>query len=240
MAIKAVLFDAVGTLLRPEPSVASAYCAAGRRYGSNLSVREIADRFARSISVRFEEDLPRSSQSSAADHATSPQWELLRWRKIVGDVFEDVADRDPLFRDLWSHFARPSSWRLYDDVTGCICSLQSRGLTLGIASNFDDRLAGICRALEPIAECPHIFYSSGLGYRKPSPSFFARIETALRLDPAELLLVGDDFENDYVAARAAGWNAILLNRLGEPHDAECIDSLDKLANRIQQFADGLV
>lgn len=230
MGIKAILFDAVGTLLRPEPAVASVYYAAGRRHGSSLSKEAIAQRFARSISVRFEEDLP---SSSAADHATNPDWELLRWRKIVSDVIEDVADCDGLFQDLWSHFARPSSWRLYEDVAGCLRTLRALGMTLGIASNFDDRLPGICGGLEPLEQYPHVFYSSGLGYRKPSPSFFARIESALQLDSAELLLVGDDLENDYAAALAAGWSAILLDRNGQSHDVECIKSLDDLAARIQ-------
>ena len=237
MAIRAVLFDAVGTLLRPEPAVASAYCAVGRRYGSNLSEEEIARRFAQSISVRFEEDLP-SPQSRAADHATSPAWEVLRWRRIVGDVFEDVAELDGLFRDLWTHFAEPSSWRLYDDVAPCIRSLLNGGLTLGMASNFDDRLLDICRGLAPLGQCPHIFYSSGQGYRKPSPSFFAGIENALGLHPTELLLVGDDLENDYVAAQAAGWKAILLDRSGESRNAECIASLDELADRIRMVGIG--
>ena len=37
---RAVFFDAVGTLLHPDPSAAEVYAGVGRRYGSRLSVSE--------------------------------------------------------------------------------------------------------------------------------------------------------------------------------------------------------
>ena len=46
--VEAILFDAVGTLLRPQPSVAEAYRAAGLRYGTQLSLVDVAASFATS------------------------------------------------------------------------------------------------------------------------------------------------------------------------------------------------
>ena len=43
--IRGVLFDAVGTLIYPDPPVAEAYRSIGRRFGSRLSVEQIAARF---------------------------------------------------------------------------------------------------------------------------------------------------------------------------------------------------
>ena len=63
--------------------------------------------------------------------------ELERWRAIVGDVLDDVADREGCFDYLYEHFARPDAWRLADGAEGLLQQLDERGLTLGLASNFD-------------------------------------------------------------------------------------------------------
>jgi putative hydrolase of the HAD superfamily len=83
---------------------------------------------------------------------------------------------------------------------------------LGVASNFDDRLDQICQALPPLTRCRHRFVSSRIGWRKPTLDFFAAIAAQFDLAPEQMLLVGDDLENDYLAARAAGWHAVLVDR----------------------------
>ena len=44
-AIRAVYFDAVGTLIHPDPPAPQVYGAIGKKYGSRLPVAEIARRF---------------------------------------------------------------------------------------------------------------------------------------------------------------------------------------------------
>ena len=204
--LRAVLFDAVGTLIRPEPSVAAAYAQAGRRHGVDLAEEEIAR--------RFRQALARQDQLDRAHYAgrTDQQREVNRWRDIVADVFGPSPRAELIFDDLWEHFAQPANWRLFDDAAATWDRLTSAGLTLGIASNFDERLDGICQALSPLSGCEHLFVSSRVGWRKPRPEFLAAIAERLHLAPAEMLLVGDDLENDYLAARAAGWQAVHLDR----------------------------
>ncbi len=206
-SVKGVLFDAVGTLIHPEPSVAQAYLQAGARYGSQLDEATIAEKFRAAMAGEDEADalLHRGR--------TSEQREQLRWRRIVMQVFNDVADRKQLFDDLWRHFAAPTSWRLDPEAPAVLDTLRQRGYVLGIASNFDARLEKICEVIEPLQTC-RVFASSTLGWRKPSPEFFRAIEERLNLRPDELLLVGDDVANDYDAARAAGWRALLIDRTG--------------------------
>jgi putative hydrolase of the HAD superfamily len=204
--IRAVLFDAVGTLIAPYPSVAEAYHVAGQRFGSFLP--------AESIRWRFRDALKSQEILDAQQippHATCEERELTRWRSIVTEVFDDISDSEPLFQSLWDHFAQPQHWRLYDDVAGCWARLTQAGLTVGIASNFDSRLDGIRAAYPLLASCP-CFVSSRIGHKKPSPAFFRAIEQSLALPPEQILLVGDDFDNDYLAAQAAGWHALLITR----------------------------
>lgn len=205
-AVRAVLFDAVGTLLRPAPPVAAAYHAAGRRYGSRLSEQEIHSRF-RSAFVRQE-----AIDVQSGSGVTSEARERARWREIVAEVFDDIASHEELFLVLWEHFAQPENWSLFADVPDAVRRLEERGLAWGIASNFDGRLARLCAGMAPLDRCRRLFASSDLGFRKPSREFFACIERELQLRPDELLLVGDDLANDYAAARSAGWHAVLVAR----------------------------
>src|SRR5688572_14129451 len=104
--IRWVLFDAVGTLIHPDPPVAEVYHSAGRRFGSRLAVEEIRLRFRAALAASQSEGGPTSESN-----------ERQRWRRIVGHVIHDVHDQaDSLFEKLWQHFAKPQHWRLYDDV----------------------------------------------------------------------------------------------------------------------------
>ncbi len=206
-ALRAVLFDAVGTLIEPDPPVVETYHAAGLRFGSSLP--------AETIRLRFRSALARQEALDAqSSHRTSEARELARWRAIVAEVFDDVPDIEALFQTLWRHFAEPGHWRVHDDAAECWQRLAESGFFLGIASNFDARLEAICQGHELLAgrTC---FISSHIGYKKPAPEFFRFIEQRLELRPDEILLVGDDLENDYLAAQAAGWQALLVARESE-------------------------
>lgn len=214
-SVKAVLFDAVGTLIDPRPSVAEAYHTAGQRYGTRLSLAEVQSNVGQAIRQYAAEDDVRH------DHRTSEEREKHRWQTIIQAVFPDLADdveiQSRLFDDLWEHFAAPANWVLFDDVADTWQRLRefrsaNGPLILGIASNFDRRLLSIGQALAPINDCQHWFVSSLMGHRKPGREFFAMIEQQLGLSGEELLLVGDDVENDYDAACAAGWRAYLIDR----------------------------
>ena len=43
--VRAVFFDAVGTLITPDPRAPAVYAAVGRLYGSRLDVTVVGDRF---------------------------------------------------------------------------------------------------------------------------------------------------------------------------------------------------
>jgi len=212
--VRAVLLDAVGTLIAPDPPVREAYHAHGLRHGSRLSMEEVAGGFPAAL-----------AESGAPDGSTDEEFELARWRAIVRRVFDDVADIEPLFGELWAHFAAPTSWRLTDGAQELCAELLSDGYVVGVASNFDARLRGVLQERLPGAL---LFISSELGWQKPQEPFFRAIETQLKLAPRELLLIGDDWENDVLGARRAGWQAIWLSDCAETADVPRVRSLREL------------
>jgi FMN phosphatase YigB (HAD superfamily) len=53
--------------------------------------------------------------------------------------------------------------------------------------------------------------SAEVGWKKPSPRFFARLCELAELEPEQVLLVGDDPDNDFAGARCFGLQALLFD-----------------------------
>jgi putative hydrolase of the HAD superfamily len=211
LPIRAVAFDAVGTLIDPSPPVAEVYHAVGERHGSALRPDDIRRRF-RAAFAR------QDAIDAAAGLATSEARERERWRAIVAEVLDDVSDPGACFTDLYDHFARPDAWTCDIEAGELLTRLQRDGYALAVASNFDHRLRGVVAGLPALAPIRHFAISSEIGWRKPSPQFFTAMADLLGLPAAEILLVGDDFGNDFEGGRNAGLPVVLLdpaNRHGE-------------------------
>jgi putative hydrolase of the HAD superfamily len=225
--VRWIVFDAVGTLLAPSPSVAEAYHQVGASLGSQLPVAEVGR--------RFREFFPRSETECFPPERlglTSEPEERDRWRWIVERVLDDVTDQEACFQRLWDHFAAPASWTLFDDVPAVIERLRQQGYRLAIASNFDARLHALCDACPTLQSVTLRLVSSEVGYRKPAAEFYAAVTAACGTSPESILMVGDDWEADVVAARNAGLHAVWLNRReAGGDDGNAIASLADLVPR---------
>ena len=222
--IKLILFDAVGTLMYPEPAVWDVYCQIGSALGAALSPADVRMRFSSVFARTYQ------LQSEHLRGETSEESERGRWQAIVREVLAELTDSDAAeaFETLWNHFADPQKWRLFADVAPTIAALQERGLPIGIASNFDQRLLPICRSLLPQLESQWIFVSSALGWSKPAKGFYRAIERQTQRTPQEILLVGDDFENDFEMPARLGWQTRWLRREMLEHQFGQIRSLTEL------------
>jgi len=56
-----------------------------------------------------------------------------------------------------------------------------------------------------------VFYSHLIGYRKPDPECYAYVQQELGIEDGQSILFIDDMEQNIVAAKAAGWNAVHHN-----------------------------
>jgi len=205
--VRAVFFDAVGTLIHPEPSAGEVYLRVGRRFGSQLTAETIRHRFAAAFQREEERD-------RADGLRTSEPREAQRWRSIVAGVLDDVTDAEACFAELFAHFAKPEAWRCEPEAAETIRGLAERGLKVGMASNFDARLRGVAAGLPGLLGLQSLVISSEVGWRKPAPQLFAAICTEARQAPEAIVYVGDDTSNDYDGACAAGFQAILYDPAG--------------------------
>jgi putative hydrolase of the HAD superfamily len=207
--IRGIVLDAVGTLIKPVPSVAEAYTTAARRQNVVLQPEDVRARF----QVHFECGEVHAEQGIlSTDEAT----ERRRWRKIVAGVLPEVSEPDRAFDELWDHFSRPESWRCYPDAAPALRALTEMGISVCVGSNFDGRLRGVVQGLPELGPwIDSLVISSEVGYRKPHPLFFQAACTHLGLPRARVLCVGDDLENDVRGAIRAGLSGLLLDRGAE-------------------------
>ena len=203
--VDTVVFDVVGTLLEPAPSVSEAYKKSAEKFGVSVPVGEIAQRF--SIAWERQESLDAQNKPAFITHRRR---EYDRWRQIVFDVFEDLPAADKIFDDLWVHFGKPSSWQPLEQGCRLLETVREFGVEVAVASNFDERLLELAKHVKPLNSIEKIFASSELGWRKPAPQFFEAVESRLQKEPESLLLIGDDPRLDIAAAKAAGWKSMRI------------------------------
>jgi putative hydrolase of the HAD superfamily len=198
--IRAVLFDAVGTLITPTTPVAEVYGDVGRRHGSRRDAKDIAARFPAALRA-----------ADVSQGRSDERIEFDRWRAVVGHVFDDLPETEALFQELWANFAKPQSWQLVPRSVELLDGLMAAEYAVGVASNFDARLRSVLSGPNRVSEAVKLFISSDLGWQKPHAGYFRAVERALGLSPHELLLIGDDWGNDVCGGQNAGWQTIWVS-----------------------------
>ena len=210
--IRAILFDAAGTLFYLTKTVGAHYAYVGREVGLELDAQKLESAFHATW-----QRMPRRAAIDGPRENDDKGW----WRELVGRVFDRVApslseiDRDNFFEVAYEHFAEAGVWELYPEVPEVLEQLQPR-FQLAVISNFDGRLRFILQHLGISNYFSYIFISSELGADKPDPEIFRRALKIMHLNGDEVLHVGDDPERDWKAAAAAG---LLVFRLDRPRNS---------------------
>ncbi len=206
--IKAVFFDAVGTLFRLTKTAGDHYAYVGNEVGLDLDAHNLERAFHSAWN-----QMPQRAAIDGPRENDDKDW----WRELVDRVLEQVApslgefDRDNFFEIAYGHFAEAGVWELYPEVPGVLEKLQP-GFQLAVVSNFDGRLRFILEHLGISKYFVHVFVSSELGADKPDPEIYRRALRLMNLKPSEVLHVGDDPKRDWEAATAAGLSIFRLDR----------------------------
>ncbi len=204
--IRAAFFDAVGTVIHPVRGAPALYAEAARRYGLHVDAADVLPRF---VAAYREHEAIDAANGWRTDEAR----EVGRWKAIVAHALPGAPAG--CFADLYGHFATPAAWGCPPDAAPTFERLHALGLTLGLASNYDARLLTVVAGRPELARLVgNVLVSAALGVRKPGAAFFDAVVAAAGCAPGDILFVGDDPDNDYAGATAAGMRAVLL----DPHD----------------------
>jgi putative hydrolase of the HAD superfamily len=230
-SVRAITFDARGTLLRVRFPVGETYAAVARRHGAVLAPDAIEAAF-------FEvfPDMPALAFPPMTEdelYEREVQW----WRTLVERVVEvssqTVDDFDAFFNELYAIYRGAEAWQPYREAASVLCLLRSSGYRLGLISNFDSRIEEVLVALNLSIWFDVVVYSSRAGAAKPHPGIYQRALAELDMPPQNVLHVGDSLDKDWEAARALGMEAVLIDRTGRyddeaPADCRVITGLEEL------------
>ncbi len=222
---RAVFFDAVGTLLFPNPSALVVYANVARAMGLELAPEEVRTRFL--TAYRNQEAADR-----LAGWVTSEERERDRWRVIVCETLHGISDPDACFSELYEHFSKPAAWQVCPHAESVLSRLSERGLIVGMGSNYDARLWSVLDGFPELAPLrARTVVSASVGFRKPAGEFFREVVCVAGCEPGQVAFVGDDIDNDYHGALAAGLNAVLLDPRGAyPSVKRAVGDLRQLFN----------
>jgi putative hydrolase of the HAD superfamily len=215
LKLRAVLLDAVGTLIHPSEAVGATYARIAREHGVDVPAWRVEDAFRRVL---------RSAPPMlVADDAGERAWwrELVRTTFRAADQMQRFDDFEACFDALFGHFARPDAWRAAPDAHAALAALRRAGRRVAVASN--SRLPAILLGLDLARDLDLIWLPRDAGVAKPDPRFFTGACERLGVAPAQAVVVGDDPEQDLAAARRAGLCAI---------DVTSLASLGALPNQI--------
>lgn len=225
--IDIVFFDAGETLLRPYPSFPVLFARTLGAHGIELDAQEVEPvlygRVRDLVAVAEEAGVTNPTLS---DDASRRMWTHL-YRRCLDDLGVRNAD---LADELYDVFSSSSSYRLFDDALPTLRRLSSDGYRLGLISNFEGWLEEMLVEME-VGHLFDVTVISGLeGVEKPDVRIFELAVERARIEPSAGVHVGDLVAMDVEPARAAGLNAVLIDRHGRHGDAGCptISSLEEL------------
>ena len=138
-------------------------------------------------------------------------------------------DVDALFGEYLALYRK--NWQALPGATDLMERALAAGCRIGVLTNGDEaqqreKLAAIGLMRPDLA----VFASSGLGYAKPAARAFEQACMGLGAVMSETVMVGDDYDKDVLAARAAGLQAIHVRDDPAATDGEALRSLWEVAD----------
>jgi putative hydrolase of the HAD superfamily len=206
--LRAIFFDAAGTLFDAREPVGHTYARIARKHGLDATDEAVTEGFRRAF----------ASSGGLAFGPGREAAELRRlergwWREVVKQSFIGLGefdDFDAFFDELFAYFAEPAHWEPIPEAPHVLSRLRHSGLKLGVISNFDYRLYRILEGLGLDSYFDTITISSEAGFAKPAGEVFALAMERLGVEGSEAAHVGDSEHMDFAGARKAGMAAVLI------------------------------
>jgi putative hydrolase of the HAD superfamily len=224
--IKALFFDAVGTLFQVKGSVGDIDAAA-----LDAAFREVIET---SRPLRF------PGLAGARLHQIETQW----WYDVVYKVFgrfDLLLDFEEYRHDIYEVFRSAAGWELYPETQDTLVALRARGYKLAVVSNFDSRLPDVLAALGIADLFDDVTFATLHGLAKPDAELFRIPLRHFGLAPEAVVHVGDHMDEDVAGSRAVGMRPILVSRDGgrlPTVDLPAIRTLDALLELLPAQAGG--
>jgi putative hydrolase of the HAD superfamily len=203
--VSAVIFDFYGTLAHFADMSVSNYETVFAAHGYQPERAILDSYFSRYDGVEH------------GEHSVSEQayesWVRLRLR----DLTDACGVPDPHVEDLIDALRASDQGAMvaYPEATRTLTSLRASGLAVGVCSNWGWELDAFLGQVGLLELVDAGVTSARAGARKPHPDIYGASITALGVDSAEVVFVGDSWEPDVRGPRRMGMTAVHVWREDE-------------------------
>jgi len=211
MSIKAITFDAGGTLIYPSKPVGEIYAGVALRMGITLDAVGLDESFKKV----FKSVAPVNVNGTPLT-SSSKEW----WRNLVRTVlitsaqfapFDQGDIFDEYFSMVYGEFLKKEHWTVCPGILDILMLCRDKGVKTAVLSNWDERLKPILKVLELEPLFDQLIISCDVGVEKPDPVIFQFASVELCLNPGDILHIGDSRREDYEGAINAGMKAFLID-----------------------------
>lgn len=191
---RAVLIDALGTMLELEPP----WDNARHEAFAGLPAERVRQGFVAEMTYYMSRTGEGRDAGSLAD-----------LRRRCARILSDEVGREIPVEAMMDAIR----FRLYPETGAALAGLRERGLRIVCVSNWDYSLPEVLARLGIAGELDGVVTSAVSGVRKPDPAIFATALALAGCEAAEALHVGDS-DDDVAGARAAGIQVLRIDRSG--------------------------
>jgi len=221
---RAVLLDALGTLVQLEPPWPLLRGTLAKRHA--IEVSEVDAKRAMLAEMAYYRAHHREGRDSAGLADLRRRCALVLQENLPATVELEPDQVTEALLDSLRFVPFP-------DAAPSLAALRGAGLRLAIVSNWDCSLRAMLAELGLAAAVDAVVVSAEIGAAKPDPVIFREALGRLRCGPDEALFVGDSLETDVIGARAAGLRALLLDRAPSGMDRDGLERIFSLSDLIE-------
>lgn len=210
--LRLITFDVTDTLLKFKYSVGKQYGEVGALYGIFCNDDRLSNNFVKHWRRMREED-PNFGLDSGIG------WENW-WRNVVKGSFKNcgvnVEDKqlEMISEHLIEIYKTSACWQQCCGTSNLLSFIRSKGIPMGIISNFDPRLYQILINMKLSHFFQFIATSYEIGVEKPDRKIFEKAMALSKLShlrPEECLHVGNKPSLDYDGAKNSGWHGVVID-----------------------------
>ncbi|XP_043914604.1 haloacid dehalogenase-like hydrolase domain-containing protein 3 [Protopterus annectens] len=237
--MRLLTWDVKDTLIRIRHSVGEQYYSEAKSHGLRVDP-EILNKCFHLAYRRQKEIFPNYGLGSGLN---SRQW----WIDTAKLTFrlcgiEEERVLSPIAEKLYTDFCTAKNWEVFPDVQPVLTDCKKLGFRMAVISNFDRRLEQILLHCNLRQYFEFVMTSEEAGIAKPNTGIFLKTISVAGVDPKVTTHIGDDYWNDYRAAREAGFESYLLKREGDLNSLEdvvpmeyVIQSLEELPTKLMKL-----
>jgi putative hydrolase of the HAD superfamily len=205
---RALLIDAMGTLVTLESPAPRLRHELGARLGIDVSQRDAGAALAAEIAFY------RAHMGDGRDAETLRELRLRCARVLTRALPPSPALRAARDEQVLEALLASLRFAAFDDARPALLAVRARGVRVIAVSNWD---VSVLEVLERVGLAPLLHgavCSAVVGAAKPAPEIFELALALAGAAPADALHVGDSVAEDVAGARAAGIEPLLVDRAG--------------------------